>query len=396
MSERERGSTSAYVVIRRACVVVAMTATRRKKQTGSFGGNPFQQHAFVKRKRNDMMMTTSSAAPMTIKEEGKKKKEVKKEEIADEEKPSEMDASPFPKFKAPDVSACWAARDFMAAELGEPKRELVVRQPKKDEEQMREDEHFGNVHVGGDANCWTEEYAKRSVLDSVVGTILSQNTTDLTSARAMRKLKRSFSSWEEVRTADADKVEEAIKEGGLAKTKTARIQSMLDTIVKERGECSLEYLWDLSTDDVKKELGRFKGIGPKTMSCVLMFCLQRPEFPVDTHVWKIAKTLKWVPQSASREDTYLHLNSRVPDAAKYDLHVLLVDWGKKYKNDATALRRGMEDILAQVKLADPDAHAKADAKMATSIAKATAASTPAAIDRRRLPTAKLESSSSDS
>ena len=104
---------------------------------------------------------------------------------------------------------------------------------------------------------------------------------------------------------------------------------MLDTIVRERGECSLEYLWDLSTEDVKKELGRFKGIGPKTMSCVLMFCLQRPEFPVDTHVWKIAKTLKWVPPSASREDTYLHLNSRVPDAAKYDLHVLLVDHGKR-------------------------------------------------------------------
>jgi endonuclease III-like uncharacterized protein len=30
----------------------------------------------------------------------------------------------------------------------------------------------------------------------------------------------------------------------------------------------------------KKELSRFKGVGPKTVSCVLMFCLQRAEFPV--------------------------------------------------------------------------------------------------------------------
>lgn len=29
---------------------------------------------------------------------------------------------------------------------------------------------------------------------------------------------------------------------------------------------------------------RFKGVGSKTVSCVMMFCLGRPEFPVDTHV----------------------------------------------------------------------------------------------------------------
>jgi len=36
------------------------------------------------------------------------------------------------------------------------------------------------------------------------------------------------------------------------------------------------------------------GVGPKTVSCVLMFGLGRAEFPVDTHVWKIALALGWV------------------------------------------------------------------------------------------------------
>lgn len=40
---------------------------------------------------------------------------------------------------------------------------------------------------------------ERSVLDSLVGTILSQNTTDANSSKAFHNLKRSFSSWEEVR-----------------------------------------------------------------------------------------------------------------------------------------------------------------------------------------------------
>lgn len=60
-----------------------------------------------------------------------------------------------------------------------------------------------------------------------------------------------------------------------------------------------------------------------------MFCLDRAEFPVDTHVWHIAKRLNWVPERADREATYLHLNTRVPDRLKYDLHVLLVDHGKR-------------------------------------------------------------------
>ena len=59
------------------------------------------------------------------------------------------------------------------------------------------------------------------------------------------------------------------------------------------------------------ELARFKGVGPKTISCVLMFTLMRAEFPVDTHVWHIAKKLNWVPPAATRETTYLHLNERV-------------------------------------------------------------------------------------
>jgi endonuclease-3 len=67
----------------------------------------------------------------------------------------------------------------------------------------------------------------------------------------------------------------------------------------------------------------------QTISCVLMFTLMRAEFPVDTHVWHIAKKMGWVPPAASRETTYLHLNERVPDEVKYDLHVLLVDHGKR-------------------------------------------------------------------
>ena len=77
-------------------------------------------------------------------------------------------------------------------------------------------------------------------------------------------------------------------------------------------------------------------MGPKTAACVLMFCLCRPEFPVDTHVWRISKRLKWVPsQAATREQTLFALErARIPDEIKYQLHVHLVEHGKCCKKSA--------------------------------------------------------------
>lgn len=172
----------------------------------------------------------------------------------------------------------------------------------------------------------------QSVLDSLVRTILSQNTTDRTSARAFASLKEKLPTWEAVLAAPNEIVEDAIREGGLAEIKTARVKTILQTVKDEQtvpAPLSLEHLRELPTDQVKRYLTSFKGVGPKTVSCVLMFTLGRAEFPVDTHVWHIAKKLRWVPPNATRETTYEHLNRRIPDELKYDLHVLLVEHGKR-------------------------------------------------------------------
>jgi endonuclease III len=126
------------------------------------------------------------------------------------------------------------------------------------------------------------------VLDSLVGTILSQNTTDTNSHRAFSRLKTALPSWEEVRLrtpyaspnpnpnpnlnprpdprpspnpnpnpdpnqvrlAAPEVIEEAIRPGGLAAIKTARIQLILDTLHHERGECSLEHMRAMSDEQV--------------------------------------------------------------------------------------------------------------------------------------------------
>ena len=67
------------------------------------------------------------------------------------------------------------------------------------------------------------------------------------------------------------RLEDAIRCGGLAATKAARIRAMLRGVREKRGVICLEYLRELSVDEVKKELSQFKGIGPKTVSYLLLF-----------------------------------------------------------------------------------------------------------------------------
>jgi endonuclease-3 len=67
---------------------------------------------------------------------------------------------------------------------------------------------------------------------------------------------------------EGKRLEDAIRCGGLAATKAARIRAMLRDVRERRGKICLEYLRELSVDEVKKELSRFKGIGPKTVSSI--------------------------------------------------------------------------------------------------------------------------------
>lgn len=174
------------------------------------------------------------------------------------------------------------------------------------------------------------------VLDAIVRTILSQNTTDKLSHKAFVNLKLHFPTWRQVHDEfGTGRVEAAIREGGLSEMKAKNIHNILAYLLHVHGpncvdgEPSYEWLREESTAFCKAELAKHNGIGPKTISCVLLFNLSRPEFPVDTHVSHISKTMKWVPASATAELTYAHMNARVPDEAKYALHVLLVEHGKR-------------------------------------------------------------------
>jgi len=168
-----------------------------------------------------------------------------------------------------------------------------------------------------------------SPLAQLVNTILSQNTNDVNRDRAFERLRERFPTWEAVRDAPQEEVIEAIRPAGLANQKGPRIQKALQQIDEEQGELSLSFLSDMPLEEARDWLTGLKGVGPKTAAIVLLFSLERPAFPVDTHVHRVSKRLGIIEQRTSAAKAHQVLEARIPAEWYYPLHLNLIRHGRE-------------------------------------------------------------------
>jgi endonuclease-3 len=166
-------------------------------------------------------------------------------------------------------------------------------------------------------------------VDELISTILSQNTNDINRDRAFNNLRDKYPTWEEVRDAPKEDIIEAIRSAGLANQKGPRIQAVLQAISEERGELDLSFLEELSTQEAMAWLLKFKGVGPKTASIVLLFSLGKSAFPVDTHVHRISGRLGLRPPNMNADNTHAHLAGQFPPEAYYAAHLNIIRLGRE-------------------------------------------------------------------
>lgn len=166
-------------------------------------------------------------------------------------------------------------------------------------------------------------------LDTLIETILSQNTNDRNSARAYLNLKRKFPTWEQVLKADARDVEKVIHSGGLPGIKARRIKHVLGEIKRRRGALSIDFLKRMPAEEAMQFLRSMKGIGPKTASALLIFRFNKPLMPLDTHNLRVAKRLGIIPSKMSPEKAHELMNKLVPDEEKKSLHINFIIHGRK-------------------------------------------------------------------
>lgn len=175
-------------------------------------------------------------------------------------------------------------------------------------------------------------------LGGLIGTILSQHTSDINSERAYQQLISAFPTWEAVRDAPTYQIAEVIKSGGLANIKSARIQDVLHTLTEQQeqqgGTKTLaDYLSaelaQRSTADAWRYLRSLPGVGPKTAACVLMFNLDRPAFPIDTHVGRVLQRLGVIGPKVSIEAAHTLVGKTISPEWVYPLHVNLIRHGRQ-------------------------------------------------------------------
>jgi endonuclease-3 len=167
------------------------------------------------------------------------------------------------------------------------------------------------------------------ILDELISTILSQNTNDTNRDRAFTQLRERFDTWEVVRDAKVEEVIDAIRSAGLANQKGPRIQKILRQITAERGSLDLEFLGNLPDSEAWEWLNKFKGVGPKTASIVLLFSLDKPAFPVDTHIQRVTGRIGLRPEKMSNEKAHTYLAELFPPETYKAAHLNLIRLGRE-------------------------------------------------------------------
>jgi endonuclease-3 len=163
------------------------------------------------------------------------------------------------------------------------------------------------------------------LVGELVGTLLSQNTSDVNSSRAFAALTARYPSWAAVRAAPEPELAETIRSGGLANVKARRIKELLDSLDGRD-------VAEIARGDVAAARARLRelpGVGPKTASCLLLFSLGRPAIPVDTHVHRVGGRLGLIGRRVSAEAAHAALEAIVRPEDAYAFHVGLVTHGRR-------------------------------------------------------------------
>jgi endonuclease-3 len=170
-------------------------------------------------------------------------------------------------------------------------------------------------------------------LGELVLTVLSQSTNDRNRDVAFLRLRQRLPSWDLVREAPVEVVEEAIRPGGISKVKSARIKAILDAIGDSAPDpntpLSLEWLCGIPIERARDYLTALPGVGRKTAACVLLFTWGLRDVPVDTHVSRVGMRLHLLRPGAGFEELHDEMLALTPAGRELELHVNLLRHGRR-------------------------------------------------------------------
>lgn len=156
--------------------------------------------------------------------------------------------------------------------------------------------------------------------DVVIATLLAARTTDKQVAKVYPQLKRAFPTIAALSKASLNDIESRISTIGLYKQKAKAIfhlARILQTTYKGIIPQTMEQLVELP------------GIGRKTASVILSTLYQIPSIAVDTHVYRVARRLRWA-KSNGFYAVEREIKITVPQERWNEVNRLFVPFGREF------------------------------------------------------------------
>lgn len=169
-----------------------------------------------------------------------------------------------------------------------------------------------------DAAC---ELNHQNIEQLTIAVILSAQTTDKQVNIVTPELFTKYPSLEELAQADIKDIELCIRRLGLYKTKAKNIKKMAQQVLSENNG---------KMPDTIEALIKLPGIGRKTANVIINVGFGKPGFAVDTHVERVSKRLKIVPESANVLQIEKILKTKFPQELWGKLHHQFIFFGRYF------------------------------------------------------------------
>jgi len=154
----------------------------------------------------------------------------------------------------------------------------------------------------------------------LVAVMLSAQSTDKKVNEITPKLFQIANTAKEMNKLEVNEIKEIIREIGLAPTKAKNIKKMSKQLLENhKGEVPNTF----------EELEELAGVGHKTASVIMSQAFNKPAFPVDTHIHRLA--FRWGLSSGKNVVTTEKDLKRIFDNELWNkLHLQIIFYGRQY------------------------------------------------------------------
>ncbi len=172
----------------------------------------------------------------------------------------------------------------------------------------------------------------KTSFEVMVGAILTQNTNWKNVESAISNLSEAKAlSPEKMLALSPERLSELIRPAGYFRVKENRLRSFLTYFVDSYGG-DAEVMKGISTQVLREELLKVKGIGPETADSILLYALEKPVFVVDAYTRRIFLRHDVISESADYAEIQDAFTSNLPEDVSLfnEYHALIVETAKAY------------------------------------------------------------------